>query len=155
MNNYRTLNGEVFNLDELTKDHKLVYVEVKSFYDSNPEWTRFPNVWMDKIREAFAGKDPSTVVDEPIYKICQDLESRLGIRQGYTREPDYRDLLADIISRHFKSRYQFCKEVGIDEGYLSSVLARKKHLSIEKLQEILDKVDHRIAFIEKAGVGTH
>lgn len=152
MNYYRTLNGEAFNLNELTEQQKLIYAEVKSFYDTNPEWTEFTSLWIARIKEAFAGKQPSSVVEEPIYKICQDMDSRLGIRQGYTKEPDYRDLLADIISRHFKSRYQFCKEIGIDEGYLSSVLAKKKHLSIEKLQEILDKIDYRIAFIERAAL---
>ena len=152
MNYYRTLDGEIFNLDELTDQQKRIYTEVKYAYDTNPEWTEFSNLWITKLKEALAGKEPASIVEEPIFKICQDLESRLGIRQGYTREPDYRDLLADIISRHFKSRYQFCKEIGIDEGYLSAVLARKKHLSIEKLQEILDKLDHRIIFVEKVGV---
>lgn len=151
MNYYKTLDGEVFNLDELTKQQKLIYSEVKSFYDTNPDWNQFSNMWTDRLKEAFDGIDPRTVIKEPIFEICQDLDSRLGIRQGYTREPDYRDLLADIISRHFKSRYQFCKEMGIDEGYLSTILARKKHLSMEKLQEILDKLDHRIVFVEKVG----
>ena len=152
MNYYRTLDGKVFNLDELTEQQKLIYSEVKSFYDTNPDWNQFSNMWSDRLRESFTGVDPHIVVEEPIFEICQDLESRLGIRQGYTREPDYRDLLADIISRNFKSRYQFCKEMGIDEGYLSAVLSRKKHLSIEKLQDILDKLDHRIVFVEKVGV---
>lgn len=150
MNVYKTLNGEVFMLDALTKELKEVYCMVKSHYDANTDWTEFTNLWMTKIREIFSNKQPSEIVEEPIYKICQDLDSRLGIRQGYTREPDYRDLLADIISLHFGSRYQFSKEVGIDEGYLSSVLNKKKNLSMEKLQEILKKTNYRIAFIETA-----
>ncbi len=150
MNLYKTLNGEVFNLDGLPAEQRTVYSEVKSFYDVNTEWTEFTNLWMSKIREVFSDKPPSAVVGEPLYKICQDLESRLGIRQGYTREPDYRDLLADIISLHFGSRYRFCKEIGVDEGYLSSVLNKKKNLSLEKLQEILNRTNYRIAFIEKA-----
>jgi transcriptional regulator with XRE-family HTH domain len=149
MNLFKTLNGEVFALDRLTSERKRIYREVKSFYDTNPEWTEFSNFWVAKIKKTFSDKEPSLVVEEPIYKICQDLESRLGIRQGYTREPDYRDLLADIISLRFKSRYQFCKDMGIDEGYLSNVLNKKKHLSIERLQEILEKTNYRIAFMEK------
>jgi len=149
MNLYKTLNGEVFNLDELPDELKAVYSEVKAYYDTNADWTEFTNLWMAKIRENFSDKKPSEVVEEPIYKICQDLDSRLGIRQGYTREPDYRDLLADIISLHFGSRYRFCKEIGVDEGYLSSVLNKKKNLSLEKLEEILNRANYRIAFIEK------
>ncbi len=150
---YKTLGGEVFNLDELPAELKAVYSEVKSFYDVNVDWTEFANLWMSKIRKPFSDKEPSAVVEEPIYKICQDLGSRLGIRQGYTREPDYRDLLADIISLHFGSRYRFCKEMGIDEGYLSSVLNKKKNLSLEKLQGILNRTNYRIAFIEKVREG--
>ncbi|MBI4283618.1 MAG: hypothetical protein HY663_04025, partial [Chloroflexi bacterium] len=145
-----TLSGEAFNLDELPAELQAVYSEVKSFYDTNIDWTEFTNLWMSKIREVFSNVKPSVIVEEPLYKICQDLDSRLGIRQGYTREPDYRDLLADIISLHYKSRYQFCKEIGVDEGYLSSVLNKKKNLSLEKLQEILNRTNYRIVFIEKA-----
>ena len=151
MNRYKTLNGEIFDLDELTDELKAVYRELKTHYDTNMEWTEFPNLWTAKVRNALSGKHSSEIVDEPIYKICQDMESRLGIRQGYTKEPDYRDLLADIISLHFGSRYQFSKEIGIDEGYLSSVLNKKKNLSLEKLQEILKKINYRIAFIEREG----
>lgn len=150
MNLYKTLNGTVFNLDELPAELKTVYREVKSLYDTNVDWTEFTNLWISKIREVFSDREPSVIVEEPLYKICQDIESRLGIRQGYTREPDYRDLLADIISLHYKSRYQFCREIGVDEGYLSSVLNKKKNLSLEKLQEILNRTNYRIAFIEKA-----
>jgi hypothetical protein len=149
MNFFKTLNGEVFALDRLTSEQKRIYSEAKSFYDENPEWREFSNFWITKIRDIFANEEPSSVVEEPLYKICQDLESRLGIRQGYTREPDYRDLLADIIDLHYRSRYQFCKDMGIDEGYLSNVLNKKKHLSIERLQEILEKTNYRIAFLEK------
>ena len=148
-NFFKTLNGEIFKLDELTAEEKAIYDEIKYAYDTNTEWTEFTNLWIAKIREVFIGKDPSLIVEEPIYSICQDLDSRLGIRQGYTREPDYRDLLDDIISIHFGSRYRFCQEMGMDEGFLSSVLNRKKDLSLAKLQQILKKMNYRIMFIEK------
>ena len=145
---YKTLNGEVFDLDKLTNKEKRIYAELKRHYDSNTEWTAFSNLWLTKIRKSFKNEDPSLVVQTPIYKICQDLGSRLGLKQGYTKEPDYRDLLVDIIGSHFKSQYEFSKIVGIDPGYLSCVLAKKKHLSMEKLEEILGRTNYRIAFIE-------
>ena len=106
-------------------------------------------MWFAKIRRAFKDEKPSVVVQAPIYRICQDLDSRLGLKQGYAREPDYRDLLTDIIATHFRSQSEFSKTVGIDRGYLSSVLAKKKHLSMEKLEEILCKTSYQIAFIER------
>lgn len=150
MNLHRTLNGEVFDIDDLTGEQKAVYAAVRPSYDTNIEWTEFTNLWVAQLRETFGDKGTSVVAKEPIYKICQDLDSRLGIRQGYTREPDYRDLLADIISLHFRSRYQFCKRVGLDEGYLSSVLKKRKHLSLRKLQEVLERINYRISFVHKA-----
>ena len=149
MNLYKTLNGEVFDLNKLTKREREIYSEVKAFYNLNTDWTEFSNLWITKIREAFSSTNPSLVTKKNIYRICQDLESRLGVRQGYTREIDYRDLLADIINIHFKSRYQFCNKLAFDQGYLSSVLNRKKHISMNKLQEALDKINYRIAFVEK------
>lgn len=149
MSVHRSLSGEVFDLGQLSAEQREAYREAKAFYDTNPEWTEFSNFWRQKARKLFAAEAPVAMVKEPLYRILQDLDSRLGIRQGYAREPDYRDLLEDIISRHFKSRYQFCKETGMDEGYLSSVLGKKKHLSIEKLQEIMDKTNYRICFVEK------
>ena len=77
------------------------------------------------------------------------MDSRLGIKQGYTREPDYRDLLDDAISMHFQSRYQFCKLMGVDEGDLSSILQKKKNFSVKRLQDILDKMNYRIALVER------
>jgi hypothetical protein len=149
MHIYKTLNGEVFDLDKLTDKERKIYKELKSYYDSNQEWTAFSNLWFAKIRRAFKDEKPSVVVQTPIYKICQDLDSRLGLKQGYTREPDYRDLLIDIIGSHFKSQSEFSKTVGIDPGYLSSVLAKRKHLSVEKLEQILSKTNYQIAFIER------
>lgn len=149
MNLYKTLNGEVFDFDQFTSEQRAIYDQAKAFYDTNPEWPEFSNFWRTRVRKAFSNAEPSEVVKEPIYKVCRDLDSRLGISQGYTREPDYRDLLADIVDHHFKSRYQFCKEIGIDEGYLSNVLNKKKHLSMERLQKVLERTNCRIAFVEK------
>jgi len=150
MNLYRTLNGEVFDLNKLPAKQKSIYAELKSFYDINTEWPKFTNLWVAKVSEVFGAKEQSSeIVEKPIYKICQDLDSRLGIRQGHTRESDYRDLLADIINIHFGSRYEFCKQTGIDQGYLSSILNRRKNLSLKMLQRILGKINYRIRFVEQ------
>lgn len=149
MKTYKTLRGEIFDLGELTPEQKAIYTDVKSAFDSNTEWTDFSNLWIARMGAAFDGIPRSEVVEEPLYKICQDLESRLGIRQGHTSEPDYRDLLAEVISLHYRSRYQFCAEMGFDEGYLSSVLSKKKNLSLKKLEEILGRTNYRIAFVER------
>lgn len=59
----------------------------------------------------------------------------------------WRDQLDLIIKKKFKSRYAFCKEVGLDQGFLSNVLKKKKGLSIENLSEILDKIGYKITIV--------
>jgi hypothetical protein len=71
------------------------------------------------------------------YRICQDLEARLGIAQGKVAPPDYRDYLADLIDEKYGSRYRFCKETGIDPGQLSRVFASRSDLSLEALKKLL------------------
>ena len=69
--------------------------------------------------------------------VCDDLEARLGIAQGKVAPPDYRDYLADLIEERYGSRYQFCKQTGIDPGHLSRVLANRADLSLSLLQKIM------------------
>lgn len=106
---------------------------------------------MPMVLKVFGEKlSKEAITKTPLYKICQDMESRLGIEEGYIRQPDYRDLLAKIIHENFSSRYQFCKTTGIDEAFLSNVLSRKKGFSIENLIKILDKIGYEIEIKKKS-----
>ena len=75
----------------------------------------------------------------PAYRICQDLEARLGIDQGSVSPPDYRDFLADLIDAQFGSRQEFCRAAGVDAGQLSRVfaVARPPSGRLQKLLEVL------------------
>jgi transcriptional regulator with XRE-family HTH domain len=75
------------------------------------------------------------------YRICQDLEARLGIAQGKVAAPDYRDYLADLIDERHGSRYRFCEATGIDPGHLSRIFSDRSELSLETLQRILEQLD--------------
>ena len=74
------------------------------------------------------------------YRICQDLEARLGIAQGKVASPDYRDYLADLIDERYGSRYRFCKSTGMDPGHLSRILAGRSELSLQALQRLLEQL---------------
>ena len=86
-------------------------------YHSRLEWTRFAAWW-----NAEFGKSGLST-KSPVYRICQDLEARLGIHQGSVSPPDYRDFLADLIDVRFGSRQEFCQATGVDPGQLSRVFA--------------------------------
>ena len=149
MREYRTLKNEVYNLDSLSEKEKKIYQEVHSYLEKNPDWTEFSTYWKDKLLEEFKDKRVEEIANLPIFRICQDLSSRLGIKQGYIRKDDYRDKLLEIIDSNFRSRYEFCKKMGIDEGFLSKVLRNQRSLSLDNLLRILGAVGYEIEFKKK------
>jgi hypothetical protein len=80
------------------------------------------------------------MIETPVYRILQDLGSRLGIAQGKVRMSDYRDELEQLILTRFKTRRAFCEATGLSEDMLSHVLARRKHLGIDTLTDALAKI---------------
>lgn len=65
-------------------------------------------------------------------------------------ERDYRDDLRDLLDRAHSerglTRYRLCKQMGIDSGTLSNVLAKRRHFSLEKLEQILGLLGYRLSF---------
>lgn len=108
---------------------------VRQEYERAPEWSVFADWWTTKLRQVGLAEGSST------YRICQDLEGRLGIAQRKLAPPDYRDYLADLIESRYGSRYRFCKETGVDPGHLSRVFASRSELSLQSLQRILDALE--------------
>jgi hypothetical protein len=67
-----------------------------------------------------------------------------------TTARDYRDDLRDLLDHaHTErglTRYRLCKQMGIDSGTLSNVLAKRRHFSLEKLEQILGLLGYRLSF---------
>jgi len=129
---YQTITGRRILLSKLTKAEKNFLGQVGRQYKSCPEWTRFAAWWNAEFNGAGLG---TTSI---VYRICQDLEARLGIDQGKVSPPDYRDFLADLIDTQFGSRQEFCKATEVDPGQLSRVFAGRADLSIKALQKVLE-----------------
>lgn len=147
---YITLDQEIFDITGLPEAQRALFEEVCNNFRQRPQWPEFQNLWLSKVNNLL-GKTLSRkeIIKTPIYKICQDMDSRLGIEQGFMRQADYRDILAKIIYENYSSRYQFCKAVGIDEAFLSNVLNKKKSFSIENLEKILSKIGYEIEIRKK------
>lgn len=139
---YRTLHGEVIDLNSLPDHHRKVYEEAAQLANQGPEWTSFTNFWIQKIREI------GDSAESALFRILQDIDSRLSIRQGFTRLPNWREELDSIIENRFPSRYKFCKVIGVDEAHLSAVLKGKKNFSIPNLIRMLDKIGFRMLIVE-------
>lgn len=129
---YRTITGRRLDLSELGQAEREFLASVQGKYEGTPEWSAFSGWWTSELEAGGLSEDCAA------YRICQDLEARLGIAQGKVAPPDYRDYLADLIEERYGSRYRLCKEAGVDPGHLSRVLSSQSELSLQNLQRILD-----------------
>jgi len=128
---YQTITGRRISLSKLSRSEKSFLSSVRQKYHARLEWTRFAAWWNVEFRKSGLSTRSS------VYRICQDLEARLGIHQGSVSPPDYRDSLADLIDEQFGSRLEFCQSTGVDPGQLSRVFAGRADLSLRALQKVL------------------
>lgn len=131
---FQTITGRTLDLGKLDKKEREFLAAVQRRYERRPEWSKFASWWAEVFRRSGL---PATSI---AYRICQDLEARLGIAQGKVSPPDYRDYLADLIEERYGSRYRFCKKTGIDPGHLSRVFASRSELSLQTLQRVLENL---------------
>jgi hypothetical protein len=131
---YRTITGRKLEWSHLTDGEREFLASVNREYDKTPTWSEFGAWWAAEF------KNSSLPLESVAYRICQDLEARLGIAQRMVAPPDYRDYIADLIDERYGSRYRFCKETGVDPGHLSRVFASRSELSLQSLQRILQKL---------------
>ncbi|MFA4880601.1 MAG: hypothetical protein WC650_03175 [Candidatus Doudnabacteria bacterium] len=91
---YVTLDGAKFDLDALSEQEQKVYQVVRQFLERAPEpgWGgEFPNFWSSQLVNLYGGEQQ--MLGTVLYEICQDLEARLGIKQGYIKPPEEHDWL--------------------------------------------------------------
>ena len=132
---FQTITGRALDLERLDAKEREFLAAVQAKYEKNPAWSAFASWWPKELQRS--GLSAESVA----YRICQDLEARLGIAQGKVAAPDYRDYLADLIDERHGSRYRFCKATGMDPGHLSRILAGRSELSLQTLQRILEQLD--------------
>jgi len=128
---YRTITGRKLDLAKLAESERNLLREALERVRKAGGWNRFAAWWL-KAFDASGLPESS-----PVFRICRDLEARLGIGEGKVAPPDYRDYLADLIEEHFGSRHRFCDATGIDPGQLSRVFAGKADLSADLLRRAL------------------
>ncbi len=129
---YQTITNRRILVAKLSRPEKEFLSRVQQHYHARLEWTRFAAWWNAEFSKSRLN------TTSPVYRICQDLEARLGINQGSVSRPDYRDFLADLIDEQFGSRQAFCQATGLDPGQLSRVFAGRADLSLRALQKVLE-----------------
>ncbi len=135
---YETITGGRIPLPELS-DAEYDFLDiVAKKYNTRQDWTRFAAWWNAKFKAS------GLATDSVVYRICNDLEARLGINQRKVSPPDYRDYLAELIDTQFGSRQKFCRATGVDPGQLSRVLASRDNLSMKVLLQVLQVLHGRL-----------
>ncbi len=107
-NVYVTLDGEKFNLNDLSRPERKIYKKVRKFLTKSPEprWgDQFPNFWTTQLVQLYGGEQQA--LGTVLFKICQDLESRLGIKQGYILPPQEYDWLWEDLGIADKGKLVF------------------------------------------------
>jgi hypothetical protein len=135
---YQTITGGKISLSGLSEAEYGFLDMVAKKYNAKQDWTRFAAWWNAKFNAS--GLPTASAV----YRICQDLEARLGINQGKVSPPDYRDYLAELIDAQYGSRLEFCRATAVDPGQLSRVLAKRDNLSLKVLPQVLDVLHARL-----------
>ncbi|MFN0017180.1 MAG: hypothetical protein ACKVP0_02910 [Pirellulaceae bacterium] len=151
---YTDLHGRQHSLDGLTKPERAALERLRKLAATNPDWMAYSNQFvaeMDKLLTS-TGKSRREQTQTVIYRVGQDLGSRLGVAQGNMRRSDYRDELQQLIATRFRTRREFCEATGLSEDMLSHVLAKRKNLAIDTLAEALAKVGFAIHITPMADV---
>ncbi|MBA2447104.1 MAG: hypothetical protein H0V51_03665 [Chloroflexi bacterium] len=148
---YTTITRRGIDLEPLSSEERAFLARLEVLFRKRPDWDEFARAW-GELGRAMLWKEGTVPVGHPVYRICQDLEMRLGITQGLVAPPDYRDQLVDLIEERFGSAYRFCQATGIDQGHLSRVLAGKKHFSQETFAHVLEALGVEIVLMDRAEV---
>ena len=151
---YSTLNGEVFSLADLDSEERRLVNDLVTRQKSVAEWTEYANYYVRAVGDFYEsrGLTRRAITGLPVWKIAQDLKSRLMVRAGQAVPPDYRDALGSLIRSAFPTQKAFCEATGLSEDLVSHVLARRKHLAIDTLSDALQKIGYRLQIVptEKA-----
>ncbi len=141
---YTDLDGHEIALAALDADERRLVARLRRRARTHPDWCAFTTYYLREVPAFYAARGVSreAATQSAVFRIAQDLNSRLGIACGLVRFGDYRDDLEDVIVHKFPSRRAFCQATGLAEDMLSHVLAGRKNLSLERLTEALERIGY-------------
>ncbi len=148
-NNYVKLNGEFICVADLTDGEQKIVAELQHWAKQIGDWNEFENYWTRTVAEFYRNGNltQKQIRQTCVYRIAQDLGSRLAIQAGVSRITDYRDELNELIQSRFETRRAFCQATGLTEDMLSHVLAGRKHLAIETLSNALARIGFSLRIV--------
>jgi hypothetical protein len=148
-NIYVDLDGREICLGHLDAEERKLLARIRRRARTHPDWADFRNYWVRAVAEFYdARRLPRKMTRQgAVYRVAEDLSSRLGIATGLIRPDDSRSELEDLIREQFASERAFCEATGIAEEALSAFLSGRQDLPLEMLNEALERVGYRLHII--------
>jgi hypothetical protein len=146
---YVDVSGQRIALDGLDPEERRLLTRLRRRARTQRGWTDFGNYWTREVAAVYEARGLPRAKSRrtPVYRVAQDLWSRLGIGAGLVRAPDYRVELEELIREKYPSRRAFCEATGLSEDMLSHVLAGRKDLSLEALTKALGRIGYRLRIV--------
>src|SRR5207248_3185983 len=139
---YVDLDGRAICLGHLDKDERKLLARILRRARMHPDWDTFDNYWTRAVGEFYDARGVPRKVSRKgvVFRVAQDLSSRIAVAADLARLGDYRDDLAELIREQFASQRAFCTATGLSDAMLSHVLARRKDLSLQALEQALERI---------------
>jgi hypothetical protein len=118
------------------------------FFDRNTGDTPGYNPGLQPMPSGQGMNQPRTTMPMQDSPMTPGENGQSADRGGRDYRDDLRDLLDRAHSERGLTRYRLCKQMGIDSGTLSNVLAKRRHFSLEKLEQILGLLGYRLSFAQ-------
>ena len=146
---YVDLDGRELCLEHLDAEERKLLARIRRRARANADWDAFDNYWTNAVPAVYErrGLERKDVSGTLLWRIAQDLSSRLGIAAGLVRPDDYQGDLEDLVREKFGSQRAFCKATGLSPAMLSHVLAGRKDLSLAKLSAALERIGYRLRIV--------
>jgi hypothetical protein len=143
---YTDLKGRVIALANLDAEERRLADELQAYATAHPDWNNYGNHWMPKVHAFYTARGLSRreIIATDVWRIAQDIGSRMAVAAELARVPDYRDDIESLIREKYRSRREFCEATGLSEDMLSHVLAKRKHLAVDTLANALNRIGYTL-----------
>jgi hypothetical protein len=141
---YIDRDGHQLALASLDAGERQLVARLRRRARTNPDWNAFDNYWTVAVPAFYRARGLSrkAATRTAVWRIAQDLSSRLGIASGLVRPDDYLGDLENLIREKFQSQRAFCKATGISEDILTQILAGREDLAVQALTAALERIGY-------------
>lgn len=145
---YQDLAGSEWDLRTLSAaERRLVQATLRQA-QRGTDWPKLRNSWHQQLLRLHPGRPGRDLVRLPVYAICEDITSRVGIDQGYFRSVT----IATTSSKSSTNRSRPAiasqrARVWTRPSFLSRVMRKQAHLSIDTLDKVVAALGYRVALM--------